>query len=105
MGCHAGIPDALLPEALNFWPPPCQTAAAGGQAGMRMTEAATFLETTTFLLVEDDPDDAFFVEREFKKAPANIRVRHVRDGEAAIRYLQGEDEFANRQKYPLPNVI
>jgi len=71
---------------------------------MPMTDATTS-EATTFLLIEDDPDDAFFVEREFKKAPAHLRVRHVANGDTAVRYLQGEDEYADRQKYPIPHVI
>jgi len=60
---------------------------------------------TTFLLVEDDPNDAFFVEHEFKEAPAEIRLHHVWDGREAVRYLQGEGEYADRQQHSLPNVI
>ena len=59
---------------------------------------------TTFLLVEDDPNDVFFVEREFKRAP-HLRLLHVGDGREAVRYLTGEGGFADRQKHPLPNVI
>src|ERR1051325_1101791 len=61
--------------------------------------------TTTFLLVEDDPDSVALMERAFQKAPAHIRVRHVGDGRQAVRYLRGEGEYADHQKYPLPNVI
>jgi hypothetical protein len=34
--------------------------------------------TTTFLLVEDDPNDVFVVEREFKRVP-HLRLYHVGD--------------------------
>ncbi|PYI88377.1 MAG: two-component system response regulator [Verrucomicrobia bacterium] len=62
-------------------------------------------EVTTFLLVEDDPNDVFFVENGFKKAPVNTRLRSVGDGIEAMRYLKGECEYADREKYPIPDVI
>ncbi len=60
--------------------------------------------TTTFLLVEDNPNDVFLVEREFKRAP-HLRLVHVGDGRKAVRYLIGEGEYADRHKHPLPDVI
>ncbi|HEV2391142.1 MAG TPA: response regulator [Verrucomicrobiae bacterium] len=60
---------------------------------------------TYFLLVEDDPNDAFFVEREFKQAPAYLGLRIVTDGRNAVRYLRGEGQYADRAKFPVPNVI
>jgi CheY-like chemotaxis protein len=60
--------------------------------------------TTTFLLVEDDPDDVFMVEREFKRAP-HLQLRHVSDGRKAVLYLLGEEQYKDREKYPLPDVI
>ena len=62
-------------------------------------------KNTLFLLIEDDLNDVFFVERAFKEAPRHISLRHVGDGRDAVRYLEGRDEFADRQKYPLPDVI
>jgi CheY-like chemotaxis protein len=59
----------------------------------------------SILLSEDDENDVFFLERAFKQAKvANPRHR-VRDGEEAILYLQGEGEYADRQKYPLPYLM
>jgi CheY-like chemotaxis protein len=54
--------------------------------------------------VEDDPNDVFLVEHEFKRAP-HLRLVHVGDGREAVRYLIGEGEYADRQKHPLPDVI
>ncbi len=65
----------------------------------------TKAKETLFLLVEDDPNDVLLVQREFKRAPRHIRLQVVNDGEEAIRYLIGEGHFADRQKYPVPNVI
>ena len=59
----------------------------------------------TFLLVEDDPDDVFFVEKEFKLASRNVILRVVRDGVEAVDYLAGRGERANRENHPLPDVI
>ena len=60
---------------------------------------------TTFLLVEDDPNDVLFVRQAFKQAPASIRLEAVGDGLEAMHYLEGQGEFADRQRCPLPNVI
>jgi len=60
---------------------------------------------TTFLLVEDDDNDVLLVKLEFKKAPRHIHLQVVSNGEEAIHYLCGHRQYANRDKYPLPNVI
>jgi len=57
------------------------------------------------LLVEDSEDDAFLMKRAFKAAEIQNPIQVVRDGEAAIRYLLGEREFADRQKYPYPSLV
>src|SRR6266550_5671166 len=59
----------------------------------------------TFLLVEDDSFDAEFVENEFNQAPLHISLRAVRDGVEAMQYVEGQGEYADREKYPLPGVI
>lgn len=61
--------------------------------------------TTTFLLVEDDPNDVLLLEIEFRRRPASIRLISVEDGGKAIEYLKGEGVYADRDKYPIPNVI
>lgn len=60
---------------------------------------------TIFLLLEDEPNDAFFVEREFKDTSAHILLRCVRDGVEAIEYLEGKGKYSDRAEYPVPNVI
>jgi CheY-like chemotaxis protein len=65
----------------------------------------TGVRTTTFLLVDDDENDVFFVDMEFKKGPANIRLKRVSDGFEAKQYLNGEGKYANRSDFPLPDVI
>jgi CheY-like chemotaxis protein len=57
------------------------------------------------LLVEDDENDIYFVRRATEHGGSGHTVYGVRDGEDAIRYLRGKGQYANRHKYPLPNVI
>jgi CheY-like chemotaxis protein len=56
------------------------------------------------LLVEDDEDDLFFAERTLGKAGLRS-LSHVATGQAAIDYLSGERGFADRGKFPLPDII
>lgn len=60
---------------------------------------------TTILVVEDDPADAYFLEKAFDRVLANCAVHRVCDGEEARAYLQGLGKYAERSKYPLPSVI
>src|SRR6266540_1416943 len=59
----------------------------------------------TFLLVEDDPYDVVFVEEEFRRARGSAWLRVVRDGVEAMQYVAGQGDYANRWKYPKPDVI
>jgi DNA-binding response OmpR family regulator len=57
------------------------------------------------LLVEDEPNDVVLIKRAFaiNKIPAVLRV--AENAEQAISYLSGEQEFADRVKFPLPALI
>jgi CheY-like chemotaxis protein len=57
------------------------------------------------LLVEDDPDDVFFLQRAFDKAGRGADLRVVRDGDEALAYLSGTGAFADRSLFPLPSLI
>jgi CheY-like chemotaxis protein len=57
------------------------------------------------LLVEDDNNDVFFLERAFKQAQIVNPLHRVRDGEEAIAYLSGEEGFEDRSKHPLPHLM
>jgi CheY-like chemotaxis protein len=56
----------------------------------------------TILLVEDNEDDVFFMRRAVTRSGIECSMQIVRDGQQAIDYLKGEDEYADRDKYPLP---
>src|SRR5690242_1100446 len=59
----------------------------------------------TVLLVEDDLNDIFLVQRAFKKAHIANPLQVVTDGEKAIQYLQGRGQYSNRVLYPIPKLI
>jgi CheY-like chemotaxis protein len=62
-------------------------------------------DTTTVLLVEDNPDDAYFVARQFNNAGPHIQLRTVADGVEAMRYIEGAGNYADRRQYPAPDAI
>jgi CheY-like chemotaxis protein len=60
---------------------------------------------TTILHVEDDPNDTLLLEHACKKAGVVFDLRAVSDGDQAIAYLRGINDFSDRNKYPLPKLI
>lgn len=59
----------------------------------------------TILLVEDDTNDVLLIGRAFRKANIANPIQVVSDGEAAVRYLSGEEAYADRDRYPLPMLM
>lgn len=57
------------------------------------------------LLVEDDPNDILFMERAFRRANIVAPVEVVQDGDAAVNYLLGIGEYADRDRYPFPTLV
>ena len=57
------------------------------------------------LLVEDNDDDAFFLDRAVTKAGMGMVLKRVSNGQEAIDYLQGVDLFSDRDGFPLPDII
>ncbi|MCD6454759.1 MAG: response regulator [Candidatus Aminicenantes bacterium] len=57
------------------------------------------------MIVEDNPDDIFFIKRAFLKLNVDNPLLFLRDGEQAIEYLSGAGDFNDRGKYPLPFLI
>jgi CheY-like chemotaxis protein len=59
----------------------------------------------TILLVEDNADDVFFMERAVKKSGLAAPLQVVRDGQQAIDYLSGTGAYGDRGVHPLPSVV
>jgi CheY-like chemotaxis protein len=57
------------------------------------------------LLAEDNEDDVFFMQRAIKAAGISRPIQVAPHGQAAIDYLQGVNDFADRTKYPLPYLV
>jgi CheY-like chemotaxis protein len=57
------------------------------------------------LVAEDDPTDAFFLQRAFGKTGTTVGLKFVRDGQEAIDYLRGEPPFIDRSAHPMPQLL
>jgi CheY-like chemotaxis protein len=62
-------------------------------------------DQAVILLAEDREDDVLLIKHAFAKANIPNPLYIVRDGEEAIAYLKGEGKFANRDEYPLPELL
>ena len=57
------------------------------------------------LMVDDSDDDGTLLELAFQKLERFQLAGRVSDGHQAIAWLKGEGTYANRDQYPIPNVI
>jgi CheY-like chemotaxis protein len=60
---------------------------------------------SVILLAEDREDDIIMIQRAFSLAGIPNPVHVVRDGEQVLAYLKGEGTYANRDEYPLPDLL
>ena len=60
---------------------------------------------TTILHVEDDPNDTLLFQHACQKAGVVFDLQAVSDGDQAIAYLRGANNFSDRGKHPLPKLI
>lgn len=63
------------------------------------------MTNNVLLHVEDDPNDVLLLQRAFRKAGLQVNLQAASDGDRAVAYLSGTDEFANREKYPFPQLV
>jgi CheY-like chemotaxis protein len=57
------------------------------------------------LLVEDNEDDVFIMERVMQKLPPTDNMHVAVDGRQAVEYLQGSGKYSDRLAYPIPSLI
>ncbi|HZV34142.1 MAG TPA: response regulator [Verrucomicrobiae bacterium] len=57
------------------------------------------------LLVEDLENDVFLVKRSWKIEAVPAALHVVMDGKAAVSYLAGDGEFADRKIHPFPCLV
>jgi len=63
------------------------------------------VESPLILLVEDDPDSVTLLQRAFRKAGLTNALQVVEDGEQAVRYLSGQEPYADPERHPLPVLV
>ena len=61
--------------------------------------------TGTILLVEDEENDALFMQWAVTSAGVGNPLQVANDGREAIDYLQGTGRFADRKEFPLPCLV
>lgn len=66
-----------------------------------MTETAM----ATILLVEDEETDVALLRRGFENAGVLNPILHLSNGDHVLAYLAGEEEYADRARFPLPALI
>ena len=57
------------------------------------------------LLMEDDANDAFLMQRAFRKANFQHPLRVVSDGDDAVDYIAGRGRYADRAAHPVPILL
>ena len=57
------------------------------------------------LLIEDNEDDVFFMQRALDKAEIRLPLQVAADGQEAMDYLSGTGKFSDSQSIPMPSLI
>lgn len=57
------------------------------------------------LVADDSTDDRFLLQSAMRRATRLRVVGEVADGSEVIAYLKGRDAYADRARYPLPDLL
>jgi CheY-like chemotaxis protein len=63
------------------------------------------MRQSTILHVEDDSNDVLLFQHACRKAGVKANLQTVTDGEEALAYLNGTDQFQNRAEHPFPTLL
>jgi len=63
------------------------------------------IKPASILLVEDNPMDVELIVDAFKEARLGNKIQVARNGKEALEFVFGEGEYADRKRYPLPDII
>ena len=64
-----------------------------------------YVQPTTILIAEDDPDDRFLTQKAFEEAQLTNTLQFVDNGEALLDYLYRRGQYANPNDAPRPSLI
>ena len=59
----------------------------------------------TVLYVEDSADDFLLLKLASRKCGTPFSLQRAKDGEEAIAYLSGTDDYTDRDEHPLPDLV
>lgn len=117
---HAGIGRNRIFSQALYEPPGAYDFPGKGVGGIRVhlywsfkgplrvlsrTGSMVAVTIHTALMVEDDASYARFVTASIAKANLPMKVHHVPNLAEAMRYLQGEQTYADREAYPFPTIV
>jgi CheY-like chemotaxis protein len=57
------------------------------------------------LMVDDSEDDCLLIKMAVSKAQRLSFIGSVSDGEEVVSYLNGEGKYADREKFPVPDML
>ncbi len=60
---------------------------------------------STIMVVDDNEDDLFFIERAFRTIGVKDPIHLAKSGNEAIEYMMGEGMFSDRKLYAYPTFI
>ena len=63
------------------------------------------MQRQPILIAENNQDDIILLQALLQKANLSVPIHVVTDGEQAISYLSATGEYADRAKYPLPQLL
>jgi CheY-like chemotaxis protein len=63
------------------------------------------VDKPTVLVVEDDENDFELLRAACNRTAGDLRLLRVEDGDLALAYLAGEDDFSDRRSYPFPHLL
>ncbi len=61
--------------------------------------------SVSILVADDDAQDTMLVRMAAERASLCLRLNSVTDGEQAIDYLMGRQQFADRNAHPFPTMM
>ncbi len=74
-------------------------------AGVRRLFAEVLSNCIMNILLAEDNDNDIFLLQSALRGRKDLSLNIVKDGEEAIRYLQGEAEYTDRAAFPLPSLL
>ena len=63
------------------------------------------LANRTILIVDDNPDDRFFMSKALAHVAPGIVAEYVGSGDEAVAYLKGQGVYSDRGQFPFPSFV